>query len=89
MDANLKYGLAEGTADAKATPLDGLDSHACTAGRIGDLIESFIARFRGEGRAGENAALTPVPSGHAGQLHRLESNLARAEELARELRSIG
>ena len=78
----------------KDTPLDRLADHANTAGRIADLVENFLDRFRKpdvrEG-CGSDGATAPnvVRVSHADQIARLEKNLARAEELARELQSIG
>jgi hypothetical protein len=72
----------------KETALSRISDHATTADRIGDLIEGFINRCKGS--EGDSAsALAPVESGHYAQLNRLERNLARAEELARELGNIG
>lgn len=76
---------------AKSTPLDRINDHANAASRIGDLIAQFLDRFHNgaqESRRDGNA-LEAVPTGHAAQLDRLEKSLGRAEELARQLSSIG
>ena len=57
--------------------------------RIAGYIQNFIDRCRGGGAATGNAGPTPVPSGHLGQLDRLQDNLARVDKLARELQTIG
>jgi hypothetical protein len=78
-----------GNAIRKETALDRLSDHANTAGRIGDIIESFLGRCKGSEGDCANGSLTTVPTGHFAQLERLERLLARAEELARELGNIG
>lgn len=69
--------------------LDHLAGHANAAHRIGDLLEQFLSRFHGGGPATDPGAGGPEPSGHAYQFARLDAALARAEELARALSSIG
>lgn len=73
---------------SRETALGSLSDHANAAGRIGDIIEQFLDRCRGGGRDSANK-LSPAPTGHFAQLERLSQNLARAEELARELGTIG
>ena len=60
------------------------------AARIATYLDGFIARCRG-GISGDAKAggPTPVPSGHFGQLDRLQDNLGRLDKLARELQTIG
>ncbi|MES2752780.1 MAG: hypothetical protein V4661_15535 [Pseudomonadota bacterium] len=58
------------------------------AERTAEAIESFIDRCRGSGGA-KSASVSPVPSGHFGQLDRLKYALAEANKLARELQTIG
>jgi hypothetical protein len=72
------------------TALSRISAHAGTAQRVADLIQGFIDRCRG-GSCGADASakVAPVPTSHFAQLERLEKNLAHAEELARELGSIG
>jgi hypothetical protein len=57
--------------------------------RIGSYIEDFIDRFRGGDLATQKVGPTPVPSGHFGQLERLQDNIVRVDKLARELQTIG
>jgi hypothetical protein len=58
--------------------------------RIAGYIENFIDRCRGGGGSGAKlGAPTAVPSGHFGQLERLQDNLGRVDKLARELQTIG
>lgn len=59
------------------------------AERIAGYIENFIDRCRSGGALTGKTGPTPVPSGHFGQLDRLQDNLARIDKLARELQTIG
>ncbi len=56
---------------------------------IAGYIQSFIDRCRGGGDSAKTGGPTPVPSGHFGQLDRLQDNLGRVDKLARELQTIG
>jgi hypothetical protein len=71
------------------TMLSRISDHAAAANRIGDMIESFLNRCKGSEGDCANGSLAAVPTGHFAQLERLEKLLARAEELARELSSVG
>jgi hypothetical protein len=55
---------------------------------IGNYIQDFIDRCRGGGQASEKIG-GPVPSGHLGNLDRLQENIGRVDRLARELQTIG
>jgi len=77
-----------GEAVAPAAYLDGVSEIANQAERAADLIEAFIARFRG-GKAEQTPAPQPVPSGHSGQLERLARAVGTVCNLASDLRSIG
>ena len=57
--------------------------------RIAGYIQSFIDRCRGTALGDCAPKVSPVPSGHFGQLDRLQDNLARVDKLARELQTIG
>lgn len=59
--------------------------------RIAGYIQDFIDRCRGcaLSQSAASGTLSPVPSGHFGQLDRLQDNLARVDKLARELQTIG
>ena len=60
--------------------------------RIAGYIQNFVDRCRGCGGntlSDGSTKIAPVPSGHFGQLDRLQDNLARVDKLARELQTIG
>jgi hypothetical protein len=58
--------------------------------RVGDYLQAFIDRCRGaQASTAASSALNSVPSGHFGQLDRVQTNLGRVDALARELQTIG
>ena len=85
MDGQISYG--------DSTPLDSISGIADEAERCAGYIEAFITRFHHGGVsqvvAAKAAQLTPLPSGHAGQIQRLRDAVASVDKLARELQTIG
>lgn len=71
----------------RSTPLANIETAAECAERSINLIQAFLARFRGDPTTG--ATLQPVPEGHSGQLLRLGDALDRIEALASQLSDIG
>lgn len=78
-----------GGQDVRETALNQLEYMANRAEQQADHIERFIARFRGHPMGSDAARPVPVPSGHEGQIARLNEQLNRIESLTDSLASIG
>jgi hypothetical protein len=81
---------AETLCAGRETALDRLSEFGSAADRIGDMLQRFMDRFQGNpSQEGCDPNVREVPNGHFAQLDRLEKLLARAENLAADLRNIG
>lgn len=89
------YATADCANETSDRPLDNVPYVAEEAEATAVLIRDFISRFRhgpqapSGGVLASGAKLTPVPSGHVGQLTRLRDAVAELNKLARELGTIG
>lgn len=91
----MEHGYAALAANAASqsirpdTTLTQIEYMATRADQTADAIERFIARFRGLPCGPENGRPIAVPSGHEGQISRLNEQLSRIESLASTLSEIG